>query len=155
MKKVKELSCFVIPIFAILAWLYFLFPNNEFVSRENYLRLYSKDELWLKAMLCSLVVAFVVGTIAFLLKSKFSRKFNIKRTFFYLGTVIVVSIPVFLSTIVGRIIAASDPHVMLRSYTPPYASEYEILGSILFAVFVTFIIWIIENITEAVKADRK
>ena len=147
MKKLKELLCFMVPIFTILTCLYFLLPNTEFLSREGYLRLYFKDDLWIKAMLRVLVVAFVVAAIVFVLKSQLLRK--IKRSFFYIGTVVVVSISVFTWTIIEKIIDRAAP--TLQSYTPPLVSEYEILGSLLFAVFVTFVIWIIESVVDTVK----
>lgn len=149
MKKVKELLCFIVPIFAILTCFYFLLPNNEFLSREGYLRLYFDDDLWLKSMIFSLVVAFAVAAIAFVLKSQLSRKIKIKRSFFYIGTVVVVSISVFTWTIIEKIIDRAAP--TLQSYTPPLVSEYEILGSLLFAVFATFVIWIVESIIDTVK----
>ena len=133
MKKLKELLCFMVPIFTILTCLYFLLPNTEFLSREGYLRLYFKDDLWIKAMLRVLVVAFVVAAIVFVLKSQLLRK--IKRSFFYIGTVAAVSISVFMWTIIEKIIVRAAPR--LQSYTPPLVSANEILGSLLFAVFVT------------------
>ena len=52
-------------------------------------------------------------------------------------------------TIIEKIIVRAAPR--LQSYTPPLVSADEILGSLLFAVFVTFVIWIIESVVDTVK----
>ena len=154
MKKLQELLCFMVPIFTILTCLYFLIPSTEFLSREGYLRLSFKDDLWIKAMLRVLVVAFVVAATVFILKSKLQKRFKIKRAFFYIGTVSIVSVSVFAWTIVERLIARTTPSVMLTSYREPLVSSKEILVSVLFATFAVFGVWIIESVIDAVKNKK-
>lgn len=151
MKKVKELLCFIVPIFAILGCIYFLLPDTEFLSRDGYIRLHFEDDLWIKAMIGSLIASFIVSAVAFILKCSFSKKFRIPRTLFYLGTVAVVGISVFVWTIVERLIAQTTPSVMLRSYREPLVSSKEILVSVLFAVFAAFVVWIVESVIDIVK----
>lgn len=93
MKKVKELGWFLLAFFVPLVLIgvaAVAFPKTpSFVGYEHYIRLFLKDQIFLKSLLNTvlipLITAFLVVTVFAAVMYVLSKKKSVSRRWFYIG----------------------------------------------------------------------
>lgn len=150
MKKLKEALIFIVSIvvlvFGPVVW-YALQPTDGvvFVSNWNYLKMFFKDEMFLKALINTytipICVSFVVALTLFLVHLFVKKGYFAKRVVFY---------PICLASTS----ASAFVFIVMIVKEVNIFSVYNYLLSLQVGFLVTFLIWIIELIAKSILAKK-
>lgn len=175
MKRIKECLLFTVLLLAPLALFlvisaftaYVLPDRPPFVGLENYIRMFSNDKIFGKALfhtvlapaICSVSVVAVFAMIVFIVR----KKIKVPRWVFYIGSIFVGAIAALLCIVCVnaaflRAPGLSDALQTIESHIGGYSptvfdalSISNVLLSLYIGILTAFIFWIMELIAAIVK----
>lgn len=178
MKRIKELLLFITALLAplalvlvISAFTAYVLPGRPlFVGIENYLRMFSNDRIFGKALLntvlaptiCSFLIVAVFAMIVFIVR----KKIKVPRKVFYIGGVFAGAIAALLCTVCVNVAFLRAPELSyavqsIVSHNGDYtADRVNVLSisnvtlSLYIGILTTFIFWIMELTVNVVRTAR-
>lgn len=172
MKKTKELLLFLMfllmpPILCVIVTGVFscVAGSAHFIALENYIRMFSNDKIFVKALVNTIILPTLVSIFAvavFALFAFFARKkIKVPRWLFYLGSVFIGGVTALIYTVcasVSAIRVLSHSITALQSYVVAYQPSVfdaitflNVFLSVYIGIFTAFIFLLLELILDAIK----
>jgi len=170
MKKIRELLLFLALLVMPLVLFFIIFPflGNMlssipgFVGVSNYIRMFSNDKIFGKALFNTVVITiaisflfvFVFALIIFFI----IKKIKVARWVFYLGSVFIGGLTTLSYTSYLNItfpLTTSDFFAAQIYYAQMIISHTNVLFSLYIGILTAFVFWILELISDIIKNFRR